>query len=617
MPGNVYEERLEEVYGSRSGDSDVMRENANINGDTAMGMMLRVGSEVTKEYVLSHVLPPDVAKAHREGDVHVHDMDFYPSTATCCQIDLGSVLERGFDTGHGTIRPPKTIGTAASLACIVLQSNQNEMHGGQAFPAFDWAMAPYVEASYQRNRERVRRIDARKPERAIHVLAMSMTHSDTYQAMEAFVHNLNTMHSRAGAQVPFSSVNYGTDTSWQGRMVTECLLLATRKGLGHGETPIFPVQIFKVKEGVNYSEEDPNFDLFRLACQTSAERLFPNFEFLDSPYNLQYYVEGDPNTEVATMGCRTRVMGNVRGTETTFGRGNLSFTTVNLPRIALRAAIDTCGKEYVMSHGAIDDKTRERMMARFYDDLSTTMDLVRRQLLHRYAIQTGRHVYNFPFLMGQGVWKGSERLSEEDTLESVLCEGTLSIGFIGLAEALQVLEGGNQATGHNATGLEIVRFMRNMCEVYTDEHNLNFTLLGTPAEGLAGRFVRLDRERFGEVPDVTDREYYTNSFHVPVWQDVSIYDKIDLEAPYHELCNAGHITYVEVDGDPSRNLAAFEDVVRHAKEANVGYFAVNHPLDRCPICGYQGIIYDECPKCHRKEYEAVPDEYRHMVKVGE
>ena len=410
----------------------------------------------------------------------------------------------------------------------------------------------------------------------------------TYQAMEALVHNLNTMNSRAGAQVPFSSINYGTDTSPEGRMVIRNLLNATMAGLGNGETPIFPVQIFKVKEGVSYDPGDPNYDLFRLAMATSAKRLFPNFSFLDAPYNLQYYKEGDFNTEVAYMGCRTRVIGNVHDPErqVTCGRGNLSFTSVNLPRLGLEAKGD---------------------LDKFYTMLDQRIDLVFRQLLHRFQIQCGKKVRNYPFLMGQGVWMDSDTLGPDDSIAEVLKHGTLSMGFIGLAETLKALIGAHHGESEEAQklGLEIIGHMRKRCDDQSKATGLNFTLLATPAEGLSGRFVRIDKQIFGEIEGITDRDYYTNSFHIPVYFNIRAFDKIRLEAPYHALTNAGHISYVEMDGDATRNLPAFEAIIRCMKESGVGYGSVNHPVDRDPVCGYTGVIGEVCPRCGRREGEGV------------
>lgn len=421
--------------------------------------------------------------------------------------------------------------------------------------------------------------------------AYEATDRDTYQAMEGLVHNLNTMHSRAGAQTPFSSLNYGTDTSPEGRMVIKNILLALEAGLGHGETCIFPIHIFKVKEGVNYNESDPNYDLFRLSCKVSAKRLFPNYVFIDSPFNLKYYKPGHPETEVATMGCRTRVMGNVYDPtkEIAYSRGNLSFSTINLPRLGIE------------SKGSEKD---------FYAGLDEILELVLEQLLDRFEIQAEKAVYNFPFLMGQGVWLDSEKLKRDDKIREVLKHGTLSIGFIGLAETLTAMYGKHHGQSEDAQkkGLEIIRYMREFCDRKSEEHKMNITLLATPAEGLSGKFVKQDRERYGEISGVTDREYYTNSFHVPVWYPITVWKKIQIEAPYHELCNAGHISYVELDGDTSKNVEAFEAVIRWMHDCQIGYGSVNHPVDRDPVCSYVGVIGDTCPRCGRHEEEAISEE---------
>ena len=629
-------------------DVDLKRENANIDADTAMGTMLKYGSEGSKYFVNNYILPKDIAAAHVGGDIHIHDEDFYMLTETCCQIDLLKLFHGGFCTGHGTLREPQDVSSYAALACIAIQANQNEMHGGQSIPNFDYSMAPgvaktfrrvyfqelakYVQAVHgmsfgdaQALTEAVKKdvgagitmsgadgygkklreylpahqqaggfepISAQEAQGA-HAFAVEnavrITERTTYQAMEALIHNLNTMNSRAGAQVPFSSLNYGTDTSPKGRMVMKNLLLATEAGLGQGETPIFPVQIFKVKEGVNYNPGDPNYDLFKLSIKVSAKRLFPNFSFLDAPFNLQYYKPGDYNTEVAYMGCRTRVMGNVhdRSREVTCGRGNLSFTSINLPRIGIEA------------HGDVK---------KFYAILDGRIDLVIRQLLHRFKIQCSKKVYNYPFLMGQGVWLGSDRLKWTDSVAEVLKHGTLSVGFIGLAEALKALTGKHhgESEASQKLGLGIIGHMRKRMDDESAKTGLNFTLLATPAEGLSGRFVKIDKKKYGVIPGVTDREYYTNSFHVPVYFPIRAFRKIEIEAPYHALTNAGHISYVELDGDTSKNLDAFESVVRCMKENGIGYGAVNHPVDRDPVCGYNGIIDNECPKCHRKEDDGGP-----------
>ena len=574
-------------------DSNLKRDNANINGDTAMGAMLQYGANTAKEYYLDTMIDPDIAKMHREGYIHIHDLDFYGWTTTCTQIELRKLFKGGFDTGHGHLREPKSIGSYAALAAIAIQSNQNDQHGGQSIVDFDYAMGDGVRLTYERYLREAFEIRSALTNRIDYVwqeeYALKKTIRDTYQAMEGLIHNLNTMHSRAGAQVPFSSINYGMDTRWEGRLAIEQLLLATEAGLGNGETPIFPIQIFRVKEGVNYNPGDPNYDLFKLAIKVSAKRLFPNFSFIDAPFNLQYYKPGHPETEVAYIGCRTRVMGNVCGEGTAPGRGNLSFTSINLPRLAIEAEGD---KEY------------------FYERLDRMLMLVRKQLLDRYQVQCSRTARNFPFLMGEGVWRGSETLKAEDPVGKVLDEGTLSIGFIGLAETLKALCGAHHGESEEAQalGLKIVGYIRDFCDRSSKEYGLNFTCLATPAESLSGRFVRMDREKYGVIEGVTDREYYTNSFHVPVYFPISAFKKIQIEAPYHALTNAGHISYVEMDGDASQNLKAFEKIVRCMKESGIGYGSINHPVDRDPVCGYNGIIGDTCPGCGRKESQDQPFE---------
>ena len=613
-------------------DSDIQRENANIDADTPMGTMLKYGSEGAKQFNSLYVLTSEQAKAHQDGDIHIHDFDFYTLTTTCTQIDLTKLFEGGFSTGHGCVRKPNSIGAYASLACIAIQSNQNDQHGGQAIPKFDYDMAPGVKCTFIKQLSLVMDImvgaqitDTQKSQlkeyakehslldeigekvvkgiitsgnnddinpmvtRNVYNKALELTKRDTYQAMEALIHNLNTMNSRAGAQIPFSSINYGTDTSPEGRMVMKCLLDATDAGLGGGETPIFPIQIFKVKEGINYNPGDVNYDLFKLACKVSAKRLFPNFSFIDAPYNLQYYKEGQPDTEVAYMGCRTRVIGNVhdKTREIVTGRGNLSFTSINLPRLGIKAK------------GDVDA---------FYKMLDEKMELVIEQLHDRFRIQCSKHVYNYPFLMGQGVWIDSENLKSTDTVEEVLKHGTLSVGFIGLAECLKALIGEHHGESERAQklGLEIITHMRERLDEESEKTGLNYTLLATPAEGLSGRFVRIDKKKYGIIPGVTDRDYYTNSFHVPVYYSISAFNKIKLEAPYHALTNAGHISYIELDGDPLKNLDAFEAIVRCMKEQGIGYGAINHPVDYDPDCGYTGVIDDVCPKCGRRETREHP-----------
>ncbi|WP_029453529.1 anaerobic ribonucleoside triphosphate reductase [Clostridium algidicarnis] len=634
--------RLMKVYEDltfkQAEDNDIKRENANIDGNTAMGTMLKYGSEGAKEFNEMFVLNPKHSRAHKDGDIHIHDLDFLTLTTTCCQIDIIKLFKDGFSTGHGYLREPKDIQSYSALACIAIQSNQNDQHGGQSIPNFDYGLAIGVRKTYVKlyrknivnalelltekedildftenifqeikedydlmpsleNDEKYIKIEkeylckyiddnsiVEKVQEFAKRKANSETDRCTYQAMEAFIHNLNTMHSRAGAQVPFSSVNYGTDTSAEGRMVVKNLLLATERGLGNGETPIFPIQIFKVKEGVNYNEGDPNYDLFKLSFRVSAKRLFPNYSFIDAPFNLKYYKEGNPNTEIAYMGCRTRVMSNIndKSKEVVYGRGNLSFTTINLPRIALKS---------------------NKNIEKFFEELDKEMDIVIDQLKERFEIQSKKKVKNFPFLMGQGVWIDSDKLSWEDEVGEVLKHGTLSAGFIGLGECLKALTGSHHGESKDAQklGLEIISYMRNAMDLATEKYKLNFSIIGTPAEGTAGRFVKLDREIYGSIEGVTDREYYTNSFHVPVYYEIGAFNKIKIEAPYHELTNGGHITYVELDGDPSQNLQAFEKVIRTMKECGVGYGSINHPLDRDPVCGYSGIIGEQCPGCGRKE----------------
>ncbi len=635
----------EDLTFSSAADSDIKRENANIDGDTAMGTMLKYGSEGAKQFNEMYVLDPEHSEAHIKGDIHIHDLDFLTLTTTCCQIDLLKLFQNGFSTGHGFLREPNDIASYAALACIAIQSNQNDQHGGQSVPNFDYAMAEGVKKTYRRMYisnlakavlyscgkedfssilEKLKAVadkieteyglypklgdnydykakeweilasefegDFVKLQDEAEKIAQAETDRATFQAMEALIHNLNTMNSRAGAQVPFSSINYGTDKSPEGRMVVKNLLLATQAGLGNNETPIFPVQIFKVKEGVNYNPNDPNYDLFKLAMETSAKRMFPNFSFLDAPFNFQYYKEGDYTTEVCYMGCRTRVIGNVYDPqrEITPGRGNLSFTTINLPRLGIEAS------------GNID---------KFFKSLDDMMELVFAQLLERFRIQSKKRVKNYPFLMGQGVWIDSEKLGENDEVGEILKHGTLSVGFIGLAECLIALIGKHHGESEEARalGMKIVTHMREKVDAQAQKTKLNFSLLATPAEGLSGRFIAIDKKRYGEIAGITDKEYYTNSFHVPVYYKISAFKKIAIEAPFHALTNGGHISYVELDGDPLKNLDAFEQIVRYMKEQGIGYGAINHPIDRDPCCGFTGIIDDECPKCHRHEGEIIEE----------
>ena len=621
-------------------NNNVKRENANINADTAMGTMLKYGSEGAKNFYHLCVLKPAHSEAHKNGDIHIHDLDFLTLTTTCCQIDLIKLFKDGFCTGEGFLREPQSIGSYAALAAIAIQSNQNDQHGGQSIPNFEYAMAKGVRVTYKKEylKNLIKALelltDLENPQKVGEYIVKSIKYDKdivasykdsngylniekkylskygidnniidkiqkftvkytdkevenaTYQAMESFIHNLNTMHSRAGAQVPFSSINYGLDTTPEGRLVMEKVLKATEAGLGNGETPIFPIQIFRVKEGINYNPEDPNYDLFKLSCKVSAKRLFPNFSFIDAPFNLQYYRKGDYDTEVAYMGCRTRVMGNVydKTREVTCGRGNLSFTSINLPRLGIEANGD---------------------VEKFFEMLDEKIDLVIDQLKSRFEIQANKRVYNYPFLMGQHVWLDSDRLKNTDKVGEILKHGTLTMGFIGLAECLKALIGKHHGESEEARelGLKIVGHMRERMNEQSQKDKLNFTLIATPAEGLAGRFVKIDKKRYGIIEGVTDREYYTNSFHIPVYYKISAFNKIKIEAPYHELTNGGHISYVELDGDPTKNLEAFEQIIRCMKESGIGYGSINHPVDRDPVCGYTGIIKELCPCCGRREFE--------------
>lgn len=637
-----------DIFFADAVDSDMKRDNANINTDASMGIMLKLGAEGAKHFVDNYMLPEEFAKADRDNYIHIHDKDFSLITLNCCQIDLLKLFHGGFSTGHGFLREPNSIRAYASLACIAIQSNQNDMFGGQSINAFDFAMAEGVHKTFCKavaseafkacvyrfgaetmgdidsfrdkfmqhidfnkcrftdgdavaNLEAVEVLlqaleqtipeliqsatmtDVSKDAVNIYAMACSDTTEETHQAMEALIHNFNTLHSRAGAQVPFSSINYGMDTSPEGRLVIREVLNAIWAGLGNGETAIFPISVFQLKAGVNYNSEDPNYDLFQKACKVSAKRLFPNFVNIDAPYNLQYYKPGNYNSYVATMGCRTRVIGNVNGPSEAGSRGNFSFTTINLPRLALES---------------------EGNMDKFWSLLDKYIQISHDYLMFRFQTIKQKHVYNYPFLMGQGVWMDSDKLKANDTIEEVLLKhASFSIGFCGLAECLVALTGKHHGESQEAQqlGLEIVRHMRERTDAYTEEESINWSTFGTPAESTAGQFQRANRKKFGIVPGVTDRDYMTNSSHVPVYYPIRALDKIRIEAPYHELENAGHIAYVEMDGDPSKNVKAFETLVRAMHDANMGYFSINHPVDRDPVCGYTGIIENECPHCHRRE----------------
>lgn len=539
----------------REGKSDLMeeiegileethRENANISNSPS-AKMLQIASAASKKYYLTNVIPDVFSKMHRNGDIHIHDLDFFGKTLTCCQIPLGRLLSSGFDNGHGFIRPPQRAGSAAALAAIILQSCQNDMHGGQSFAFFDRDMAPF---------------------------AVGASDREVYQAMEALIFNLNSMHSRAGAQVPFSSLNVGGDTSLHARRVTYALLKAYEAGLGHGENPIFPNVIFRLKKGINMESSDPNYDLFKLAIRVASKRLNPTFTFMDAEFNTPF------GMEVATMGCRTRVIANRHGDAVTDGRGNLSFTTINLPRLAIRAK------------GDVD---------RFWKLLEETSQIAIDQLYHRFTIQAALKVKDMPFLMGQGVWLDSDKLEWNEPIEAAIKHGTLSMGFIGLAETLTMLTGRHQAESVTSQrlGESIVAFLRMQIDQACEDYDLNYTLLATPAEGLSGRFVTMDRQRFGIIQGVTDKDYYTNSYHVPVGYELPMAQKVEIEGPYHKYCNAGHISYVEMGSPPEHNHEAVEDLLHHMLDCGMGYGGINYPIDFCKKCNYMGIFAPKCPRC--------------------
>ena len=608
-----------DIFFAASEHVDLKRDNANINTDASMGIMLKLGAEGAKFFTDNYVLPEEFANADKENWIHIHDKDFSLITLNCCQIDLLKLFHGGFSTGHGYLREPQSIRSYASLACIAIQSNQNDMFGGQSINAFDYAMAEGVRKSFRKilkaelnracdfcdikpvgeidfnictysedkNIPAVENLTAivgdKKLAEKIYTRACKDVEEETHQAMEALIHNFNTLHSRAGAQVPFSSINYGMDTSPEGRLATREVLNAIEAGLGNGETPIFPISVFQLKAGVNYNIDDPNYDLFRQACKVSAKRLFPNFVNLDAPYNLQYYKPGDYNSYVATMGCRTRVMSNVNGAEESGSRGNFSFVTINLPKLALESNHD---------------------INKFFELFDKYITISHDYLLFRLKTIEEKHVYNYPFLMGQGIWMGSDKLKPTDSIKDVLKHASYSIGFCGLAECLVALIGKHHGQSEEAQelGLKIVGHLRARTDEYTKLETRNWTTFGTPAESTAGQFQRANRKQYGVIKGVTTRDYMTNSSHVPVYFPICAHDKIQIEAPYHALCNAGHIAYIEMDGDPTKNISAFEAVVRAMHDSNMGYFSINHPVDRDPICGYTGIISNECPHCHRREF---------------
>ena len=647
--------------------NDVNLSNANMSSHTPAGQMMTFASEVTKDYTYKYLMPKQYAEAHRMGDIHIHDLDYYPTkTTTCIQYDLEDLFERGFHTKNGSIRTPQSIQSYATLATIIFQTNQNEQHGGQAIPAFDFFMAKGVLKSYQKAivtdiafymemkgtpidekalTEHVRKhltsiepdTKAQKAfltalanegcflteEESAHILhsAHKQVRKDTHQAMEGFIHNLNTMHSRGGNQVVFSSINYGTDTSPEGRMVIEELLQATVEGLGtQGEVPVFPIQIFKIKDGVSYSDADyqkamtdfeaalnggmtfeaPNFDLFLKACRTTAKALFPNFMFLDTPFNQnEKWNPNDPKRyryELATMGCRTRVFENLNGEKTSLGRGNLSFTTMNLPRLAIEARREAERTPGNQSQETIEQHAKEL----FLQSVHRMSEFIGEQLYVRYQYQRTALARQFPFMMSNDVWKGGGKLNPNDEVGDVLKQGTLGIGFIGGHNAMTALYGTGH--GHNRkawnTLYEAIEEMNRVADEFKQKYGLNYSILATPAEGLSGRFTRIDRKKYGIIPGVTDRDYYVNSFHVDVKEPISIVEKIKCEAPFHALTRGGHITYVELDGEAQKNVRAIAKIVKVMHDEGIGYGSINHPVDTCHNCGYRGVIYDKCPICN-------------------
>ena len=649
--------------------NDINLGNANMSAYTPSGQMMTFASEVTKDYAMKYLLSAPFARAHAAGDIHIHDLDYYPTkTATCVQYDLADLFERGFHTKNGSIRTPQNIQSYATLATIVFQTNQNEEHGGQAIPAFDFFMAPGVRKTFIRqladrllyahsllsersfsDEERkafiealrglepplahtdaaaealaagLDRIGCQLPATAVRLAleeAYQRTKRDTHQAMEGFVHNLNTMHSRGGNQVVFSSVNYGTDTSEEGRMVIRELLAATVEGLGQGEVPIFPIQIFKVKEGVNYSEADyakaqadfagalagkytfetPNFDLLLLACKTTSHALFPNFVFLDTPFNQhELWRADDPKRylhEIATMGCRTRVFENVCGPKTSVGRGNLSFTTMNLPRLAIEAS-RRAQRELPT---APVEQQQERAKVLFLESVREMATFIGDQLHERYLYQRSALARQFPFMMGNDVWKGGAALAPQDEVGSVFDSGTLGIGFIGGHNAMMALygEGHGRSDRSWQTLYDAVQVINEVVREYKQKYHLNYSVLATPAEGLSGRFTRMDRKRYGVIPGVNDLDYYVNSFHVDVREEIGMHDKIRREAPFHAITLGGHISYIELDGEAKKNVSVILKLVKTMKDTGIGYGSINHPVDTCQDCGYRGIIYDKCPVC--------------------
>ncbi|WP_246281381.1 anaerobic ribonucleoside triphosphate reductase [Saccharibacillus qingshengii] len=608
-------------------NTETLRENANLNGDSFSGKMSKFGSEYAKWYARRLVLPKEVEAAIRDNTVYVHDLDHYAvGTTNCIFIPFDKLLAEGFSTGNGDLRTPRTIMTAMALVAIIFQCQQNAQYGGVSANKLDYDLAPYVGRSFIKHfrkglayfesfAEEQRTLsgsasDSSQPDsptdeeiymdnadlqaRYPHAYryAYQETRQETFQAAESLVHNLNTMSSRGGGQIPFTSINYGTCTSSEGRLVMESLMESTMRGLGQGQTPIFPIQIFKCKKGINQNPGDPNYDLFLKAIECSTKRLYPNFANLDAPINMEYYVPGDPNTEFATMGCRTRVVADRFGRNHLSGKGNLSFNTINLVKLGLE-------------HGTVLGKRKWADEEGYYAMLDRSLGIAMQGLLHRYRIQAKQPAKASDFMMREGVWEGGEALGPDDKVEDLLKHGSLSIGFIGIAESMKAMYGKHHAEDADvyAKALEVVRYMRDYCDAMSEKHDLNITLFATPAEGLSGKFTKNDAREYGSIPGVTDREYYTNSFHVPVYYQTTAARKISLEAPFHELCNAGAISYIELDGNVRSNPEAFRKIVAYALDQNVSYFSINHPIDRCTSCGHEGIIGESCPSCGKKETE--------------
>ena len=620
--------------------NDVTRENANMNADTPAGMMMKFASETTKPFVDDFLLSSEARKAVKDGYIHIHDKDYYPTKSlTCIQHPLDKILKNGFRAGHGSSRPAKRIETASIIGCISLETVQNEMHGGQAIPAFDYYLAPYVRLTYKEEVKKLEKVidqdlsklyDAEikdylkaetkdlKGEEKYKQLAINNTVDRVHQSMEAFIHNMNTIHSRGGNQVVFSSINYGTDDSPEGRCIIREMLLSTEEGVGNGETPIFPIQIWKKKRGINYLPEDKNYDLYKLACRVTAKRFFPNFLNLDATFNQhEKWKADDPNRyyyEVATMGCRTRVFANRHGEDTSIGRGNLSFTTINLVKIAIESAKEAqinlrmnfeLGKD---SEKYMTEKYNKEVKKIFLNKLETYTDIAARQLYDRYKFQCTAVAKQFPLLMS-GLWQDSEKLHPEDRVEEVLKHGTLGIGFIGLAECLIALTGKHHAESDKSQklGIEIITQMKEACDRYSDRYDLNYSLLATPAEGLSGRFTKMDRKEFGTIIGVTDRDYYTNSNHVPVWYKCTAEQKAKIEAPYHKLTLGGHIFYIELDGDATHNPDTVEAVVDLMDKYEMGYGSINHTRSRCLDCGFENADANLkiCPMCHSENIDTI------------